>query len=147
MGCGISLGVITLVLPSQMQAFDLQGFDLTRELGIDLTLEVNKGLLLLSNPLLNIAKAHPEQLCQLRKLLIAGTKLWRIHPHRAGGQTGGERVAVSIEDLPARSRQLQRPLVAHLTLALQEVLRNHLQPDRPRNQRKKSQREEKKGDA
>jgi hypothetical protein len=62
----------------------------------------------------------------------------RVWPRCWAGHAGGQHQAVAVEDAAAVGRQLQRAREAHLALALEEVVAEHLDPPRAPGQAHKA---------
>jgi hypothetical protein len=134
----LALGVLAPVVAAQVEALDAEIGDLLADGGVDLALDPDEALVLVLELLVELLLRHAEQLGGLLQLGLHGgvvaLDVLGNGPDAGRRNVGGEDQPVAVEDAPAVRGQLQRALVAHLALVLEEVVVEDLHVGGPAGQ-------------
>jgi len=109
-----------------VKALDAQRGDLLGHGLVHLALDPHKGLVLHRQALAQVGQRHLQQFGELAQLGVGAVHVFGDRPDALRHHTGGEDEAVAVQHAAAVGRQLQRAGEAHLTLALEEVVAEHL---------------------
>jgi hypothetical protein len=142
-GRRLALGILAPVVAPQVDALDAERGHLPGDGLVDLALEPDEALVLVLELLVDVLQRHAEKFRGLPELVLRGgvvaLDVFRNGPDAGRGHVGGQDQPVAVEDAPAVGRQLQRALVAHFALVLEEVVVEDLDVGRAGRQQREAE--------
>ncbi len=139
MRCRLAFGVLALVFLALVDALDFQRRNVFGHRLVHLTLDPDKGLVLVFQALVQLGQRHVQQFGQLAQERLVTLHILRNGPDAGRRNAGSQDQAIAVQHPAPVGGQRQRAGKAHFALTLEKVIGNHLDVHRARGQAQKSQ--------
>ena len=135
----LAFRVLAAVFGALVNALEIEFCNLLGVVGVDLTLEPNKAFILVGELFGQLSFGNAQQLRELLALAVFQRHILRNSPDAGRRHAGRQYQSIAIQNTAAIGWQLQRAVVAHLALVLEEVVVEDLDIGRARAQTHKTQ--------